>query len=64
MNTKEHRGGKYDITTSNTMAILNILTHTSNAKCFSNITLINIRGLAISLYRSGAIADLIPIGYD
>ena len=24
----------------------NILTHTSNAKCFRNVTLINIRGLA------------------
>ena len=26
---------------------VNILIHTSNAKCFKNITLINIRGLAV-----------------
>ena len=29
------------------MACLNKLTHTSNAKCFRNVTLINIRGIDV-----------------
>ena len=33
-------------TTSLRLAYKNILTHTSNAKCFRNVTLINMRGLA------------------
>ena len=31
---------------TNTTTTVSILTHTSNAKCFRNVTLINIRGLA------------------
>ena len=41
--------------------LLNILTHTSNPKCFTNVTLINIQGLAEIIYRSWVMADIHPI---
>ena len=41
---------------------LSILNHTSNAKCFRNVSFINIRGLAeIIVLGSGAMADIHPI---
>ena len=38
-----------------------ILTHTSNAKSFRNVTLINIRGIAEIMYRSGVMPETHPI---
>ena len=37
-----------------------ILTHTSNAKCFRNVTLINIRGLAEIIVPVRGYADIHP----
>ena len=41
--------------------ILYILTHTSNAKCFRNVTLINIRGLAEIIVPARGYSRHLPI---
>ena len=43
------------------IVVLYILAHTSNAKSFRNVTLINIRGLADIMYRSGVMPEIHPI---
>ena len=42
----------------------NILTHTSNAKCFRNVPLINVRGHAEIVVPLGVIWTFTQSGYD
>ena len=61
-NGKEQTGGRVSghlACSSELNKLINILTHNTNAKCFRNVTLINMLGLAVS----EVMADFHPIRF-